>query len=49
MISTIGSKLSRFSERYVPDPFIFAIVLTGLTAVLGLSLGKNFHGLFNQL
>ncbi len=45
MISTIGSKLSSFSERFVPDPFIFAIVLTGLTAVLGLGFGKNFADL----
>jgi short-chain fatty acids transporter len=44
MIARLGSALSRFSGRWVPDPFVLALVLTALVAALGagrLLLGGN--------
>lgn len=38
MIASFGSFLSRISGRYVPDPFIFALLLTLLTLILGIIL-----------
>jgi short-chain fatty acids transporter len=38
MIASFGSFLSRISGRYVPDPFIFALLLTLLTLILGIFL-----------
>ena len=38
MIAQFGSYLNRLSGRYVPDPFIFALLLTLLTLILGMLL-----------
>ncbi len=38
MISRLGSFCSRIAETVVPDPFIFALLLTLATAVLGIAL-----------
>ena len=45
MISKLGSRLAGFSEKYVPDPFVFAIVLTIATFVLALFFGQTFEEL----
>ncbi len=45
MISRFGSFLSRLSERFVPDPFIFALLLTLLTMVLGVALTSSSPGM----
>lgn len=39
MISGLGKRLSDVSERFVPDPFVFALLLTLITFVLGLFFG----------
>jgi short-chain fatty acids transporter len=39
MISRLGLAISRVFQRTVPDPFVIAIVLTLLTAVLALTVG----------
>jgi len=44
MIANIGTVLSRFSARWVPDPFIFALLLTLLTLLLGLVLTPSGPG-----
>ncbi len=36
MIERMGASLSRWAQKYMPDPMIFAILLTILTYVLGL-------------
>ncbi|MBU0520159.1 TIGR00366 family protein, partial [bacterium] len=38
MIAAIGQFFSRLSSRWVPDPFIFALLLTLLTMLLGIIL-----------
>ena len=40
MISQIGSSIAKVFERFVPDPFVIAILLTVLTAVLCLIFGE---------
>lgn len=35
MIARLGSALSRFSGRWVPDPFVLALLLTAVVAALG--------------
>lgn len=44
MIAALGKRLSTLSERYVPDPFVFALLLTLLTFVLGLFFGETLAG-----
>ena len=44
MISALGKRLSRLSERYVPDPFILALGLTLFTAVVALLFGAEVQG-----
>jgi len=41
MIERLGRLLSEWSERYMPDPFIFAVGLTLVTLVLGVALGQE--------
>ncbi len=43
MISALGERLSRWSERYVPDPFVLVLVLTLITAVVALFFGAAFQ------
>ena len=38
MIKQLGNVFSRFSERYMPEPIIFAVLLTLVTFLLGLFL-----------
>ncbi|MBD3898297.1 short-chain fatty acid transporter [Halomonas sp. ML-15] len=38
MIKQLGDTFSRFSERYMPEPIIFAVLLTIVTFLLGLIL-----------
>lgn len=38
MIKQLGGIFSRFSERYMPEPIIFALLLTFITFALGLAL-----------
>ena len=38
MVKALGRKFSHFSEKYMPEPIIFAILLTILTFLLGLFL-----------
>lgn len=38
MIKQLGDVFSRFSERYMPEPIIFALLLTFITFALGLTL-----------
>jgi len=38
MLYRLGVACSSFTRAFIPNPFIFAIVLTGLTAVLALTL-----------
>lgn len=40
MIARIGKVLSRLSERYMPSPFVLALVLSFLTTVLALFFGR---------
>lgn len=44
MIQKVGQKLSAFSERFVPDPFVFALLLTFITFVIAIFAGENFRG-----
>ncbi|USN99736.1 MAG: short-chain fatty acid transporter [Phycisphaeraceae bacterium] len=39
MISRLGATISRVFERSAPDPFVLAVLLTLVTAVLALTLG----------
>jgi len=41
MIERIGQTLSDWSERYMPDPFVFALGLTLLTLLLGMLFGER--------
>lgn len=41
MISALGKRLSRWSQRYVPDPFILALVLTVITFVAAFFFGAD--------
>jgi len=45
VISRLGAKLSGISERFVPDPLIFALVLTFFTFFLGVSVGGALDGM----
>ena len=40
MISRLGLAISRVFERSAPDPFVIAILLTILTAILALIFGQ---------
>lgn len=40
MIQAFGDKLSELSERYVPEPFVLAVLLTVLTLVLAAVFGE---------
>ncbi len=44
MISALGEKLNRWSERYVPDPFVLVLVLTMVTAAMVFVFGANVQG-----
>lgn len=44
MIAAIGKRLSAFSERYVPDPFVFALLLSLATLALALVFGAEMEG-----
>lgn len=39
MISRLGLAISRVFARFTPDPFVIAVLLTGLTVVLALAIG----------
>ena len=43
MFSTLGLEISKRVERIVPDPFVIAIGLTLLTAIIALLLGDFGH------
>jgi len=41
MIRRMGSYFSRWADKYMPDPFLFAILLTFLTLILGIIFTDN--------
>ncbi len=41
MIEKIGNYFAGWAKKYIPDPMIFAIILTILTYILGIILTKN--------
>ncbi len=41
MLERTGAKLSHLCERYLPDPFVFAIILTFFTLGLGCIFTDN--------
>ena len=41
MIRKMGDYFSRWAEKYMPDPFLFAILLTFLTLILGIVFTNN--------
>ena len=41
MVRRMGDYFSRWAEKYMPDPFLFAILLTFLTWVLGIIFTDN--------
>ncbi len=41
MIASLGKRLNALSERFVPDPFVFALLLTFVTAVLAFAIGEG--------
>ncbi len=41
MISAMGKRLNRWSQRYVPDPFVLAIVLTIITFLAAFFFGQD--------
>ena len=41
MIRAMGSAFDRWARRWMPDPMLFAILLTFLTYILGLILTKS--------
>ncbi len=43
MISALGKYLSRWGERYVPDPFVLVLVLTAITAVVAFFFGVQLQ------
>jgi len=43
MVSALGLRVSRVFRRYIPDPFVLALLLTLLTAALSLAFG-DFPG-----
>lgn len=47
MIRRMGSYFSRWADKYMPDPFLFAILLTFLTLILGVIFTDN--GPFSML
>ena len=47
MVRRIGDYFSRWADKYMPDPFLFAILLTFLTLILGVIFTDN--GLFSML
>ena len=47
MIRRTGEYFSRWAEKYMPDPFLFAILLTFLTLILGIIFTDN--GIFDML
>jgi len=47
MIRKMGSYFSRWADKYMPDPFLFAILLTFLTLILGIIFTDN--GPFSML
>lgn len=44
MIAALGKRLSSLSERFMPDPFVFALGLTLLTFLLALFMGDALAG-----
>ncbi len=47
MINRLGKTFTSFSERFMPDPIIFAILLTIITFLLGITLTDS--SLFNMV
>lgn len=47
MIRRMGDYFSRWAEKYMPDPFLFAVLLTFLTLILGVLFTKS--GPFDML
>ena len=45
LVGTLGLALSRSLGRWIPDPFVLAIGLTALTAILALVLPGTFEGI----
>jgi len=49
MIKAMGRRLTYLSERYMPDPLLFAILLTFVVFVLGITLaGNSFMQMVNH-
>ena len=41
MVAALGKRLHHWSERWVPDPFVFAIVLTIVSFVAAVFFGRE--------
>jgi len=41
MLKQLGKSLANWSHRYIPDPFLFAIILTFITYLLGVFVAHN--------
>ncbi len=41
MIRALGERAARFAQRWIPDPFVFAILLTLLTGLLAIFQGPH--------
>ena len=41
MLKSLGKTLANWSEKYMPDPFLFAIILTFVTYLLGIFVAHN--------
>lgn len=42
MLHALGASIARFARRFMPDPFVFAVLLALVTLALALALG-DFH------
>ena len=42
LLSSLGRRLDRFAHRYMPDPFVLALILTLLVGLLGIFVGDAF-------
>ena len=45
MISAVGERLSRWSERFMPDPFVLVLLLTVVTAGVAMLWGAEVQGM----
>lgn len=44
MLQRLGTRLSEWAERFVPDPFVFAIALTAIAFLLAWTVTDSSAG-----